>query len=104
MNIITDVSGFEWDEANRNKNWIKHRVSWQECEEIFFNYPVYSEPDELHSQAEERFFALGKTNASRLLVVVFTKRSSAIRVISARDMNKKERTMYHEKVEKDTKV
>ena len=60
--------GFDWDEANRDKNWLKHQVTWQECEEIFFNYPVYVQPDEPHSQKEERFFASGKTNSSRLLL------------------------------------
>ncbi len=86
--------GFDWDEGNLLKNWEKHRVSAVECEQVFFNRPVIVAEDAEHSRQEERMFALGQTDAGRLLFVVFTIRRDLIRVISARDMSKRERKEY----------
>ena len=94
MQIINDIIGFDWDEGNLNKNWIKHQVSNAECEEMLFNMPLLVADDRKHSQSEERYYALGKTNEGRELFIVFTLRNQKIRVISARDMNKKEREYY----------
>jgi hypothetical protein len=69
-------------------------VSDGECEEIFFNHPHVMGRDEEHSQDEPRFFLLGVTNAGRRLFLSFTLREDLIRVISARDMNRKERRAY----------
>ncbi|MFZ0961310.1 MAG: BrnT family toxin [Terriglobia bacterium] len=78
-----------------------HRVSDAECEEVFFNRPFVVRRDVEHSQEESRFYALGQTDRSRELFVVFTIRGKLIRVISARDMTRKERRIYqiHEKNE-----
>ena len=89
-----DCEGFEWDSANSVKNWTKHSVTPGECEQTFFNEPIVVSPDEKHSQKEARYFVLGKTDQDRRLFVVFTKRNGLIRVVSARDMNKKERVIY----------
>ena len=86
--------GFDWDEGNEGKNWEKHKVSDAECEEIFFNDPLIASKDPDHSQAEPRYFALGRTDAGRHLFVAFTIRRDLIRVISARDMTKKELRSY----------
>ena len=86
--------GFEWDEGNVEKNWVKHGVSWVECEEVFFNEPLLVAPDERHSGAESRPFALGQTDEGRCLFVVFTIRGQLIRVISARAMSRRERKEY----------
>ncbi len=94
--LLFDCTGFEWDEGNKEKNWIKHGVRNGECEEVFFNQPLIVSYDKQHSQKEERFFALGHTNADRKLFIVFTIRNKKIRVISARDMNKKERKIYEQ--------
>lgn len=85
---------FIWDKGNKDKNWIKHQVADKECEEIFFdkNKKIYK--DKLHSAKEERFILLGKTKNNRLLYVVLTIRNKKIRIISARDINKKERKLY----------
>jgi uncharacterized DUF497 family protein len=91
---LAQCTGFEWDEGNAEKNWIKHGVSRGECEETFFNSPLLVVADEAHSMAEARFYALGQTEARRPLFVVFTIRGCLIRVISARDMNKAERKEY----------
>lgn len=92
--ILNDCTGFEWDEANLNKNWIKHDVSPIECEEIFFNEPVLLFEDKEHSKKEKRLFVLGHTNENRKLFIAFTIRKRLIRVISARDMSRKERLIY----------
>jgi uncharacterized protein len=90
------VLGFDWDASNRDKNWEKHQVSNGECEEVFFNLPLLLQPDEVHSTAEARYYVLGQTNAGRRLFIVFTIRNEKIRVISARDMSKRERTIYEQ--------
>jgi uncharacterized DUF497 family protein len=104
MQIADNNLAFQWDKPNRDKIWHKHRVSWWECEEVFFNVPMFVFPDMKHSGQEERYYALGRTNAARLLFVVFTIRQSFVRGISARDMNRKERKIYHEKTQENTKV
>jgi uncharacterized protein len=91
---LTDLLGFEWDKANLYKNEDKHKVSFWECEEIFFNSPLLLYDDIKHSHSEKRFYALGKTHAQRKLLIVFTVRNSLIRVISAREMSKRERKIY----------
>ena len=69
-------------------------MSASECEQIFFNRSLVAAPDLKHSQVEDRYYALGQTDAGRDLFVVFTIRRSLIRVISARDMNRKEKKEY----------
>jgi uncharacterized DUF497 family protein len=85
---------FDWNRGNKDKNWQRHRVDFRECEEIFFNQPLKTFYDIRHSQKENRFIALGVTNKNRKLYVVFTMRNKKIRVISARDMSRKERRIY----------
>ncbi|MFZ3138023.1 MAG: BrnT family toxin [Thermodesulfovibrionales bacterium] len=101
--IVSFAEDFEWDEGNIKKDWERHRVSHIECEEIFFNRPIIVKKDEPHSTSEDRYFVLGKTDAGRLLFIVFTLRGNKIRIISARDMNRKERKIYEE-TQEDTQV
>ena len=101
MYIFSHVYGFEWDEGNISKNWEKHKVSHLECEEVFFNEPLIVQKDREHSDEEIRYFALGRTNSGRLLFIVFTIRKEKIRVISARDMTRKESIRY-EQIEKNS--
>lgn len=91
---LNECISFQWDEGNAGKNWLRHKVSPSECEQIFFNLPLVPSEDKKHSQEEERYYALGKTDMGRLLFIVFTIRGKNIRIISARDMNKKERRIY----------
>ncbi len=92
--IQLDCTGFLWDNGNRNKNFLKHHVSNGECEEIFFNQPLLIINDNKHSQNEIRYSAFGKTDSCRLLTIIYTVRGELIRVISARDMSRKERKYY----------
>ena len=98
------IVGFEWDGGNKTKNWLKHKILWQECEDIFFNKPLLIYPDIEHSDKEERYHALGHANNGKFLFISFTIRRDRIRVISAREMNRKERKIYHEQKEKNTEV
>jgi len=93
--ILNQCSGFDWDQGNINKNWIKHKVSPAECEQLFFNRPLVIQDDVIHSNIEKRFYALGKTDLKRPLFIAFTVRKNFIRVISARDMSRKEREIYN---------
>jgi Uncharacterized protein conserved in bacteria len=90
------IIGFDWDAGNLAKSHEKHGVSPREAEETFFNQPLLVALDEKHSGDEPRCFALGKTDEDRLLFVAFTVRNRKVRVISARDMNRKERKIYEE--------
>ena len=92
--LVTRCTGFEWDQGNLLKNWERHGVSDAEGEQVFFNLPLLLLPDTSHSGREERLVALGQTDGGRALFVVFTIRRDLIRIISARDMNRKERRQY----------
>lgn len=97
FDVLTQCAGFEWDAHNAGKNWRRHHVAPAECEQMFFNRPLITAQDAKHSEKaekENRFYALGRTDKSRMLFVVFTVRANRIRVISARDMNRKERKVY----------
>jgi uncharacterized DUF497 family protein len=104
MTLLPHFMGFEWDGANREKNWRRHKVAWWECEEVFFNQPLYVSADQSHSGSEERYYLLGRTTNQRMLFVVFTRRGSRIRIISARDMSRRERKVYGQKAQKDTEI
>ena len=93
-NELLTCTGFQWDDGNSEKNWISHQVTKSECEQIFFNQPLIVGNDEKHSIIERRYYTLGHTDSNRPLYIVCTIRKNLIRVISARDMSKKEREVY----------
>ena len=92
---LAAITEFEWDAGNRGKN-LRHLVSDAETEQVFFNQPLLLLFDGRHSEVEPRFHALGRTVAERRLHVTFTLReaNTRIRVMSARDMHRKERAIY----------
>ena len=92
------VLEFQWDKGNIDKNQLKHEVYNEEAEEVFFDKHRFIFKDNVHPGHEERFRILGKTKAGRLLFVVFTKRRRKIRIISARDINRKEVAIYEKKI------
>jgi uncharacterized DUF497 family protein len=94
---LARITGFDWDDGNARKN-DKHGVAQTEAEEVFFNHPLLMLEDLRHRDQEPGFHALGKTLDGRLLHVTFTLRGggSLIRVISARDMHRKERSVYEQ--------
>jgi uncharacterized DUF497 family protein len=95
---IPTVAGFDWDAGNQQK-CRKHGVTDAEIESLFHR-PIAVFPDPLHSRAEARFKAIGRTEEGRAVLIVFTLRrrsgSMLIRPISARYMHAKE-IAYYEK-------
>lgn len=91
-----DLTGFQWDAGNSEKNWLAHDVSQAETEQVFFNRPVLVMPDVHHSQVETRYYVLGRSNAGRRLTIVFTIRNALVRPIMARDMSRRERRLHGE--------
>lgn len=98
MLIISTPLIFDWDSGNLEKNFLKHKVSNLEAEEIFANEPVIISEDPPHSQTEKRYMLWGRTNTDRKLTAVFTMRKEKVRIISVRDMNKKERRSYEKEI------
>jgi hypothetical protein len=94
---LARVTGFDWDGGNTRNNE-KHGVAQAQAEEVFFNQPLLMLEDLLHRDQEARCHALGKTLEGRLLHVTFTLRGGGtlIRVISARDMHRKERSVHEQ--------
>jgi uncharacterized protein len=99
----TRIEGFEWDDGNARKSDDKHGVSQSEAEQVFFNEPLLIAQDPHHSVHEARLHALGRTDEDRRLHISFTLRGAAtrIRVISARDMSRRERARYAQDNEVD---
>jgi len=93
---FSSIVGFEWDIGNSQKSAQKHDVHPTEAEEVFFNSPLIISDDDKHSSIKKRYLAYGITNKKRFLTVIFTLRENEtlIRVISARDQHRKERTVY----------
>ena len=92
---LAKITGFDWDAGNARKNE-KHGVTAAEAEQVFFNVPLLMVADAKHSEKEPRFHALGKTVNERRIHITFTLRDAGekIRVISARDMHRRERIVY----------
>jgi hypothetical protein len=93
---FSQIIGFDWDEGNNAKSSAKHSVSQSEAEQVFLDESLILAEDVRHSENEARYHALGRTMEGRLLHVTFTLRDhgTKIRVISARDANRKERADY----------
>ncbi|MEX2489198.1 MAG: BrnT family toxin [Pseudomonadales bacterium] len=102
LHLIRQAEGFDWDSANTGKIIDKHNVLSSEAEQVFFNDPLLLMDDIKHSQKEPRYHALGVTDDQRLLHVTFTFRAKGtlVRIVSARDMHRKEREVY-EQIEKN---
>ena len=91
---LAGCTGFDWDDGNVDKNWDLHHVAFWEAEEVFFNEPLVIRADPAHSGGESRYVALGRTDSGRLLFLSFTVRRSLIRIISARNMTRRESNTY----------
>ena len=100
--ILNSCKGFQWDKGNSLKSWFKHQVSQTEAEQVVLSSPLLFD-DAQHSDHEARYIAFGITDDNRCLVVAFKIREFQIRVISARDMNRKEKEIY-EKVKADPQI
>lgn len=87
---------FEWNSAKAKSNEVKHKVSFDEAQSVFFDEYAQQFYDPEHSGDEDRFIMLGKSIRSRVLVVVHCERDDGevIRIISARKATTKERKFY----------
>ena len=94
---LASIEGFDWNDGNARKNLDKHGVTQAEAEQVFASEPLLAE-DIKHSEEEARFQALGQTVEGRRLHVTFTLRDNGrkLRVVSARDMSRKERAIYEQ--------
>lgn len=87
---------FEWDENKAASNLSKHGVAFEEAKTVFDDplYVDFFDPD--HSDEEERYLIVGKSNRGRLLIVSYTQRGNSIRLISARVVTRAEQEAYEE--------
>lgn len=93
---FSEVIEFDWDKGNTSKNR-KHQVEDREAEEAFFDRRSVIYRDVLHSQVEERYVLIGQTSQARLLYVIFTYRDDKVRIVSARDIKRKENKFYEKR-------
>lgn len=91
--ILESIKGFQWDSANIS-HIAKHDVVQKEAEDVFFDSENVLNEDLEHSKVEHRFLVIGKTKDKRILYQIFTIREDKIRIISSRDINKRELTLY----------
>ncbi len=101
MRIVKEAFEFEWDKGNIDKNK-KHNVENKESEETFVGEKKFIIRDEKHSLRERRYMLWGKAKTGRKLTVFFTLRKNKVRIISARDMSRKERIAYEKKIQSNT--
>ena len=94
MDELWAWTGFDWDDGNSEKNWLTHRVRRSECEQVLLSQPLIVAQGQLLEDREVRYLAMGETGAGRRLFLVFTIRGNLVRVISARDMSRQERSVY----------
>lgn len=104
MRTLPDPLEFEWDQGNIEKNYKKHNVTHHEAEEATTGGNVFIFDDEKHSSAEKRYMVWGMTDGNRKLCVIVTIRNERVRIISARDMNAKERRAYEEKIKTSSTI
>ncbi len=91
---IDRCTGFIWDAVNVQSGSQKDAVTAAECEQVFFNRPLFVEAGSVHPDAESRYSVLGRTDTGRFLSVMFVLRSESIRVIAAHDMSGREREAF----------
>ncbi|MGI8670923.1 MAG: BrnT family toxin [Aridibacter sp.] len=85
-----------WDENKNKSNQKKHKISFEDASEVFFDTLALTVNDEAHSWYEHRFITIGKTKTQKLFVVFYAETEDEIRIISARKPTKTERLDYEE--------
>lgn len=92
----TTHMNFEWDEAKAVKKFEKHDVSFKEAATVFGDplSSTFNDPD--HSIEEHRFITIGISERGRLLILAHTDREDYVRIISAREVSRREKKFYEE--------
>lgn len=94
---LSKITGFQWDQGNIDKSYLKHGITPNEAEEVLLDKDILLLEDIDHSKQEGRFEAIGKISKGKMLFLAFTIRRNKIRIISARTASKKERRQYEQK-------
>jgi len=94
------VAQFEWNEAKAASNHAEHGVTFEAARDVFADPFAIEFVDDRQDYGEIRYVVIGMVQ-NRLLVVVYTERGSAIRIISARAAEPHERREYHEQNARD---
>lgn len=93
-----NIDDFIWLPDIVDKLAAKHHVTQDEVEEVFFNHPKYRFAESGHHSGENVYAALGQTDAGRYLIVFFIRKTNyRALILSARDMDQKERKRYERK-------
>jgi uncharacterized protein len=85
---------FEWNPKKAAVNFSKHKISFHEAATVFSDLLSVTVPDPDHSLEEDRYITVGLSNHFKLLIVSHTDRDDRIRIISARELTRKERENY----------
>ena len=85
---------FEWEESNKHKSLLKHGITNQEAETTFDDPQKIILFDEKHSDMEDRYICIGKSDLGNILYTAFTFRNGKVRIISTRPANKKNIANY----------
>lgn len=85
---------FEWDPTKAQRNLYKHGVSFDEGATVFLDPLGITVHDPSHSRQESRYLTIGSTSMGRMIVLSHTDRQGRIRIISARELTRKERKAY----------
>ena len=85
---------FEWDENKNKSNQDKHGIDFNDAKEVFEDNNRKTSPDLRQNYGEDRWITIGKI-LDIIIVVVYTVRNTAYRIISARYAKKKERKFYN---------
>ncbi len=92
------IDYFRWLPDIIEKLAVKHHVTQDEVEEVFFNHPKYRFVELGQRPDEDVYSASGQTDANRYMIVFFIyKKPNTALILSARDMDKKERKWYERK-------
>lgn len=94
--VYTDITGFEWDHGKARNNARKHGIGFKTAATAFHDPDAVIADDVAHSGTERRAWLIGLSARGRVLVVVYSIRGQAIRIISARPANRREKAWYHE--------
>jgi len=92
------IDDFIWLPDIIDKLAVRHHVTQDEAEDVFFNRPRYRFVESGHRSGEDVYSASGQTDAGRYLIVFFIhKPANMALILSGRDMDKKERKRYERK-------
>jgi hypothetical protein len=87
---------FEWDASKETENFWKHKITFAEAVESFYDPSGFVLVDKRHSDVEQRFYWIGKSSSGRVLTTRFTRRGAKIRIIGSGEW-REFRRLYNEK-------